>query len=164
MLHEAEQQRGGSLQSPPRRRYLPPGFPVDLKSQLRTCLRVPALQVLPNHYERHQKYLNDIADQQISNKGGKRIESLPVQGRNFGGQDVVAGPQHCPTSDDQKEANRTNFVGYRYGKAVESVEALFVNQVGVPSHSLRDEQVGLSQALASSADHFKRGLRMFKQE
>src|ERR1700680_1555623 len=105
MLHQLQEQVCIAFQMQQRSDNFLLSLLVDLEIEFGARLGMTSLEVLTNHYERHQQYLNDVADEEVSDKSRKRIESRPVQSRYFRRQDVVSRPQHSPCCDDRKEAH-----------------------------------------------------------
>src|SRR5262249_38132307 len=57
------------------------GSHIHLEIVFRAQFRMAALQILPNHDERHEKNLNDVADQEVGHKRWKRVEGVPMRRR-----------------------------------------------------------------------------------
>ena len=74
------------------------GLNIDLEVVLGAGLGVGALDVLPDHDQRHQQDLNDVGDEQIEDEAHRRIE--PHRLRR---EQVPAQPDHRPGEDDQEE-------------------------------------------------------------
>ena len=101
------------------------------KSSWARISRVSALDVLADHNQRHQEDLDDVADEQVRDKRGERVERLPVQAGDLAGKDVVAGPEDGPDHDGEEEAHRADLVGDADGQLVQRAEAVLVLRVGV---------------------------------
>src|SRR5258708_3242730 len=94
------------------------GLYIDLKIAFRPKLRMASLHVLAHHNERHEQYLNEVAHKEIRDKGRKWIERLPMQRRYLCSEDVVPAPRYSPNENHEKEAHRSDMVGYKDGEPV----------------------------------------------
>jgi len=110
MLHQMDEQFGVVFEVTHDVQYLFFGFLIDLEVKFGARFGVAALQILADHDEGHQQYLDDVGNEQIGHERWEGIERLLVEAGDFRGGNIVTRPQHRPNEDDEEKTNGADVI------------------------------------------------------
>ena len=87
---------------------------IDLQIVLRAQIGMSALNVLPDHDQRHEENLDQVRDEKPEHEAHRRVKL-----KAFRRQHVPAQPDHGPAEDDEKEAHGPDIRGDPHREAIQ---------------------------------------------